>query len=72
MEESNSTRLLLSAEVSKLNLTLGVFNMVLERMCHIEEVIKYRDFFVGVQVIKHMVPLICRILPLRNNFYNGL
>lgn len=58
-----------------MNLTLGVFSVVLERVRHTKEEIKYRvsDFlFVGVQVIKHMVPFICRILSLQNNFFNGL
>lgn len=41
MEGSYSTGLLLSVEV-RLNLTLGVFHVVLEKMCHIEEKIKYR------------------------------
>lgn len=52
----------------RLNFTLDLFSGVLERVCHTEEEIKYRvsDFlFVVVQVIKHMVPLICRILSLQ-------
>jgi len=70
----DSTGLLLSPEVSKLNLTLGVFDVVLELMCHIVEEMKYRvwDFFVDVQMIKYTVLLICRILSLQKNFYNGL
>lgn len=42
LEPTDSTRLLPSAEVFKFNSTLGVFNVVLERMCHIEEETKYR------------------------------
>lgn len=63
MEESYSTGILLSVEV-KLNLTLGIFHEVLEKMCHIEDKIQGLGcfiFFVGIQVIKHMVPLIRRM-----------